>query len=248
MIRKEHEGIHWLEFEQLQDHSKVKHALFLRHGGVSQEPCFSLNACTLPEDDSKNAKENVRRMMQFFPGAHLVFAREVHGVNIKHVVDKTPLLEDCDGLITKQSQMALMITHADCQAAIFYDPVEQILANIHCGWRGNVQNIYQHTVESFKKFGSKPSNLLVCISPSLGPNRSEFVNFQTEFPSHFLEFRISDFHFNLWDLSRDQLKKAGVLSSHIEVAEICTYENSQDYFSYRREKKTGRHAAFAMLC
>ncbi len=228
MIRKQHQEIHWLEFDQLQDHPKVKHALFLRHGGVSLDPCLSLNACTLPGDDPKNAQENVRRMMSFFPKAHLVSAREVHGVSIKHVLDKAPLIEDCDGLITRQSQMALMITHADCQAALFYDPVEHILANVHCGWRGNVQNIYQHTVESFKQLGSKPSNLLVCISPSLGPKWSEFIHFKTEFPSHFQEFRISDFHFNLWDLSRDQLKKAGILSSHIEVAEICTYENSHD--------------------
>ena len=46
-----------------------------------------------------------------------------------------------------QKDCGLVIQHADCQAAIFFDPVRKAIANVHCGWRGSVCNIYAKTVE-----------------------------------------------------------------------------------------------------
>jgi copper oxidase (laccase) domain-containing protein len=46
-------------------------------------------------------------------------------------------------------------------------------------------------------------------------------------------------YFDFWAISRAQLCGAGVLPENITVAEVCTYCN-QDYFSYRRNKETGR--------
>ena len=89
----------------------------------------------------------------------------------------------CDILTTRETERALMIHHADCQAAIFYDPVVHALANVHCGWRGSIQNVYQETLaHMFQTFGSKAENVLVAISPSLGPQNAEFVNFEQELP------------------------------------------------------------------
>lgn len=247
MIHKKHQQIEWLEFEQLQEFSNLKHALFLRHGGVSSEAFESLNMGGGSGDNPLHVEENRRRVMEFFPGGSLISPHQVHGVHLERVESSWSFQGGCDGLITTEKKKALMIKHADCQAALFYDPIKKILGQIHCGWRGNVQNIYAHTVDFLKAMGSNPSDLLVCISPSLGPQHSEFIDFQTEFPPSFQEFQWKECYFNLWDISRSQLKKAGILSSHIEVAEICTYAGKKDYFSYRRDKVTGRHGALAML-
>ena len=48
-------------------------------------------------------------------------------------------------------------------------------------------------------------------------------------------------------MSRAQLEEAGVLSGNIEVASICTYDNPEDYYSYRRDKVTGRNATVVAL-
>ncbi len=248
MIRKKSNGIHWLEFEQLQGISSLQHAVFLRHGGISSKEFGTLNAGRSTGDDPLCVEENRTRILSLFPQGHLVTAMQVHGDRI-HEVKRPYLLEEkCDGLITKEKHNTLMIKHADCQSTIFYDPVEKTLAHVHCGWKGNVLNIYQRTVDRFQEMGSSPSNLLVCISPSLGPQNSEFINHKKEFPAYFLEFQWKENYFNLWDISREQLMQAGVLSSHIECAEICTYENEKDYFSYRRDKVTGRNASMSMLC
>ena len=126
------------------------------------------------------------------------------------------------------------------------DPVCRAIANVHAGWKGNAQNIYREVIERMHAlFRSRPENLLVGISPSLGPDASEFVNWQSELPEFFWEFQFKPNYFNLWELSRKQLLSCGVLAHHIEIASICTYANPQDFFSYRRCKKSGRHGTVA---
>jgi copper oxidase (laccase) domain-containing protein len=110
---------------------------------------------------------------------------------------------------------------------------------VHCGWRGNVQNIYAAIIAAMKAtYGSKPANLFVCISPSLGPNNAEFMNYHRELPESFWSFRIGEKHFNLWEISRWQLMCAGVLEDHIQIAEVDTCSN-EEYFSYRRATHQG---------
>jgi YfiH family protein len=141
-----------------------------------------------------------------------------------------------------------MISHADCQAAIFYDPIQKAIANVHSGWRGNIQNIYASTILKMQQmYGSKPQNLLVCISPSLGPQSAEFTNFQNELPEAFWKFRTPPHHFDFWQISQYQLEESGVLPSHIQIAEIDTLSNPQDYFSYRHSKICGRNATVCAL-
>lgn len=245
MIRKENEEIHWLEFSLLQE-EKLKHGVFLRHGGVSRGAFASLNLGGAVGDEREDVLINRERVQKVLGLESLVFGKQVHGVDV-FCVEKQEPNGACDGLITQEKGLGLTILHADCQAAIFYDPIEHLVANIHCGWRGNVQNIYQKTVDLLQKKGSVPSNLLVCISPSLGPNRAQFIRYQEELPEHFHEFRKDGDLFDFWEISKLQLKEAGVLSSHIECAKLCTHENEVDFFSYRRDKNTGRHATVVSL-
>ena len=53
-------------------------------------------------------------------------------------------------------------------------------------------------------------------------------------------------HFDLWKTNRMLLEKAGV--EKIEVADICTACNTNDWFSHRAEKgRTGRFGALITL-
>ncbi|EKE08239.1 MAG: hypothetical protein ACD_17C00269G0001 [uncultured bacterium] len=140
------------------------------------------------------------------------------------------------------------MTHADCQAAIFYDPVHEAIAVIHAGWRGLVQNIYARTLEAMQReIGTQPQNLIVCIAPSLGPDHAEYKNYKQDFPQEFWDFQKEPNYFNFWDLSRFQLSSLGILDKNIEIVETCTACHLKDYFSYRREKDTGRHGTVVAL-
>ena len=247
MIRKKQQDIEWLEFELLQGFSSIRHGVFLRHGGVSEGAFTSLNVGTSVGDDILCVEENRRRIANIFSVQKIIAGHQVHGVHIGIVGKEECSLVECDGLITEEFGKALMIQHADCQATIFYDPIKNRLAVVHSGWRGSVQNIYKETIDVLKSSGSHPKDLLVCVSPSLGPKASEFINYEKELPLSFMQFRKEGCLFDFWEISRSQLVQEGVIPSHIEIAGICTYENKQDFFSYRRDKITGRNATIAEL-
>jgi len=175
--------------------------------------------------------------------------KQVHGVEIIEVSAKNiGPLPPCDALMTKEAGVPLMVRHADCQAAVFYDPVKQALAVAHCGWRGSVQNIYGAVVRRLKGvYKCRSEDLRVAISPSLGPAAAEFVNFRKELPESFWRHRVTDHHFDFWAISLKQLLELGIKDSHVEIARLCTYTNSEDYFSHRRAKDTGRHGTLACL-
>lgn len=248
MLWKERNGIHWLEFELFQG-LPLTHALFLRNGGVSPKPFFSLNFSPFSGDTHENVQKNIEMALSIINAgsaaySHLEHSNKVIRVDSPGLTNK----KNADALSTSQRGLALMTTYADCQCALIYDPVKHIAGNVHSGWRGCVKNIYKETVEHMKNaHGSKASDLLVGIGPSLSPERAEFMNYAVELPKSFLSYRINEFHFDFWNIAYDQLKDAGVSPAHIEIAKICTYNNPDHFFSYRRDKLTGRHAGFIAL-
>ncbi len=144
--------------------------------------------------------------------------------------------------MTEKRGVGLGVRHADCQAAIFYDPKKHVIAGVHAGWRGNVKNIYKKTIQQMKRtYGTNPKDLIVCISPSLGPSNAEFTNYKTELPESFWRFKEQECHFNLWEIASGQLIELGVPEDQIEIASICTFDHENDFFSFRRERKTGRN-------
>lgn len=251
MIRKQYGDIHWLEFELLAPFQELKHAIFLRCGGKSKGNFDSLNLSFNMGDDPRNVESNISLIKKILSIDRLAAAEQIHQDGIVEVDPSNfETIAQYDALMTNHQQIGLKVSHADCQAAIFYDPVHRAVATVHCGWRGQVCNIYAKAIAAMKEaYGSNPADLHVTISPSLGPQHAEFINFREEFPEPFWQFRVSEYHFDLWALAVWQLKQAKILSSHIQVAEMCTYVNSEDCFSYRRGKRiTGAHGTVAVLC
>jgi YfiH family protein len=244
--------------EQMQflhsDKIPIPHGMFSRHHGTSSPPFSSLNVSHGVGDTTHCVQENRRRIKNILNIDVLLSARQVHGCTI-HVDSGTMKdheVEGCDALITDQPGIGLLIQQADCQALLVHDPIREVIAAIHCGWRGNVANIIESTIEKMRDaLDVNPANLRVVISPSLGPCCAEFVNHPDELPEHFQPFLEAPDHFNFWRISAKQLIDTGVMKDNIEVKEICTCCSS-DYFSYRRAVKkgqptTGRQASVICL-
>lgn len=259
MIRIQRNGLQWLEFELLANFPEVTHAVLTRHGGYSQGIHSSLNLGTRVGDNPEHISANFQKVIDTLSLKHAYSGNQCHGDSIAHI-DHTNLHTSCrydtttnhallcDGLATQTPDIGLFINQADCQAAIFYDPVRRALANVHCGWRGNVKNIYSRMIQHMQQdYQSDPKDIHVCISPSLGPDNSEFINYQTELPESFRQFQIKPTYFDLWSISEWQLKECGILPHHIQIARIDTYANDKDFFSYRRAKTEGRQATLCFL-
>lgn len=245
MLRKKKESIEWLEFEHLQHEGDISHGIFLRSGGVSTAPFASLNAGGKAGDTKENIAENCKRIRAILGINDLFSGEQVHGDKVAVAPSSDALI--CDGLITQKPGLGLMINHADCQAALLYDPVKKIVANIHAGWRGQVQNIYGKAVEQLATMGCKPQDLLVGICPSLGPCCAEFQHYKQELPESFWEYQVRPFYFDLWQIAKEQLLCSGILPHHLQIARICTKCHADEFFSYRREKTTGRNGTVIAL-
>lgn len=245
----EKKKLQWLEFSLLGKYSHIVGATFLRHGGVSAHVFSSLNLSDNVGDHPDCVKVNRYLVKRQLGVDRLVFAKQVHGNNVvmvtKQNIDSLP---EADGLITKEKNIALGITHADCQAALFFDPKNEIIAAAHAGWKGLVTDIYANIVNAMKENGSQPEDIVVCISPSLGPDHAEFKNYKVELPESLWSFRgATEYYFNLWEIAQAKLRDIGILDMNLEIVKTCTFSETKDYFSYRREKLTGRNGTFIAM-
>lgn len=252
MILTTQNGVSSYQFENLATCNGVDHRIFTRNSGYSQPPFASLNVSFGIGDSQKNVAENRDIISRFMGAGQLVCARQVHGCEIAVLSRDSEKRDEtaagrtfsADAMVTDIFGRNLVIQVADCQAVLLYEPIRRVIANVHCGWRGSVQNIIGHTVEVMEQhFGCRPGRIQAGIGPSLGPCCAEFINYSTEIPMEFWRYKGFNKHFDFWSLSRDQLKRTGVNENNIESSGICTRCNTDDFFSYRAQRTTGRFAA-----
>jgi YfiH family protein len=239
-------------YERLSQFEELSHEVFTRHGGISKAPFDSLNVSDETGDNPENVQVNLRIVMGVMGTEQLCSMNQIHGKDIslcgEDLDPVTPSVVNGDAIISNQSNVALMVKSADCQAIILFDPIKRVVANVHCGWRGNRLNIVAAVVARMKSdFQCKPSRILAGIGPSLGPCCAEFITHEEIFPKHFDRFMVRRNYFDLWRLSRWQLLEAGLNKENIEIAGICTRCRTDLFYSYRGEGNTGRFATVVML-
>ena len=251
MILTTRSGVSFYRFENLAACSGIDHRIFTRNCGHSRPPFASLNVGSDTGDSPKNVSKNRDVISRLMGTGRLVFARQVHGCGItvlQHGCEKRDTASadrifTADALVTDISGRNLVIQVADCQAVLLFEPTRRVIANVHCGWRGSVQQIISRTVETMvQQFNCRPGRILAGIGPSLGPCCAEFVNYRTEIPKEYWRYKGLNKHFDFWSLSRDQLQRAGVAENNIESSGICTRCHTDDFFSYRAQRTTGRFA------
>jgi YfiH family protein len=137
-------------------------------------------------------------------------------------------------MVTAQPGQFLVVTVADCQPILMYDPRRRVVANVHSGWRGSVTNVAGRTLAVMtERFGCDPADVQVGIGPSLGPCCAEFVNYRQEIPRELWGYRRDSVYFDFWAMSRDQLTGAGVPPDHIHISELCTKAHGQFFHTGR---------------
>lgn len=214
----------------------LPHGMFSHCGGVSRPPFASLNLSYGVGDSPEKVAVNRQRLKRCLGITQLASAVQVHGDRVLTAEDVGQDIEyeGADALVTNQRGVGLLIQQADCQAVLLHDPVREVVAAAHNGWKGSVLNIIAATVRLMReRYGSDPADLRAVISPSLGPCCAEFVNWRQELPASIRRHQIRENHFDFWAVSQEQLLAAGLRAAQIETAGLCTVCD-QDFFSYRR--------------
>jgi YfiH family protein len=144
---------------------------------------------------------------------------------------------------------------ADCVPIMVYDPNKGIVGVAHAGWMGTLRDVAFATIKAMRdQYACNPADITAGIGPSIGPDHYEIgedviLQVKQKFGSEseqVLGLHNSRTHFDLWKSNKILLERAGV--GKIEIAEICTACNLQDWFSHRAEKgRTGRFGALISL-
>ena len=159
----------------------------------------------------------------------LLTAEQIHGNKIA-VVDRAIRSDKhfaaCDGLITNQRGVALGIHVADCCAVYIVDPKTPAIGLVHSGKKGTELAVVTNAIAQMSsRFGSKPSDLSVQLSPCIRP-----PHYEIDFAAKIIE----------------QCRAQGV--DQIYDYGICAACHLDLYYSYRAEKgRTGRMLALLGL-
>lgn len=184
---------------------------------------------------------------------HWQEVRQVHGPQIIFDPEPGPIDEpgtlEADGLATTRPGAALAIKTADCQPLLLAHKSGKYVAALHVGWRGNVLGFPATGVRDFcEEYGISASDVLAVRGPSLGPGKSEFTGFETEFGPGFADWYDDQTRcVNLWRMTRDQLISTGVSPANIYSLDLCTMSLPELFFSYRREQTCGRQASLIWI-
>lgn len=155
----------------------------------------------------------------------------------------------CDALYTYDAGLALAVFHADCAPVFLYDEVRKWVAVIHAGTQGTLNRITEKTVRHLiEAEGSDPRHIHAYIGPALTfafhpITEAEKENILKANPDFNYGIKRSDgiYYLDVPLLNYGQLRALGVPSTNIEASGIDTYSNPNEYFSFARDKKTGRH-------
>ena len=188
-----------------------------------------------------------------------IVTRENGGDGILRTLDES---EPYDGLITNEKNLLLCTVEADCVPVYFYDPVKEVIAMVHSGWKGTVKKIAEVTIQKMKReFGCQPCDMLVGIGPHICKDCYEvgedlFEEFSRSFDKQdltkiFVSKNQEKYLLNLEEAVRLTLLKNGVAEKNIFSAGVCTLHSQVEgysFCSYRRTKsKTERMLTAIMM-
>ena len=188
-----------------------------------------------------------------------IVTRENGGDGILRPLDEH---EPYDGLITKEKNLLLCTVEADCVPVYFYDPVKEVIAMVHSGWKGTAKKISEVTIQKMKAaFGCQTENLLVAIGPHICKDCYEVgADLLEEFSQSFAPAEMEKifvrknqekYLLNLEEAVRLTLLKNGVQAANIFSAGVCTLHSQKEgcsFCSYRRTKsKTERMLTAIMM-
>ena len=228
----------------------------LRAGGISQPPFDSLNLSPGVGDEAAAVRAN-RSLWAAALGARPVWMRHVHGAQVLRLqagADAGPLAT-ADAAWTSQRGLACTVGAADCMPVLFALCDGSAVAAAHAGWRGLAAGVLQATLQALcSGMGAQPQDCRAWLGPCIGPSHFEvrgdvLAAFGADpgrpdtryFVPHVAADGSARWRANLPALARQALLGAGV--TDIFDSGLCTYSNASNFFSFRRDGTTGRHAA-----
>lgn len=233
-------------------------ALFTtRNGGTSLGAAATLDVgpAQLSAADRDGAvAENRRRLRALLP-ADPVWLAQVHGRNVVEIDQRTlgrvhANPPSADAAVTRVPGVVLSVRTADCLPVLFADRAGSVVAVAHAGWRGLAAGVLEATIAAMRV---PAADLRVWLGPAIGPQAFEvgpdvyaaYCDTDPGATGCFSLLRSQKWLADLPGLARRRLAASGVHGAAVDGS--CTFTDSARFFSYRRDKRSGRMALVAWL-
>ena len=234
--------------------SRVKAIVTTRHGGSSASPYDSLNLAMHVGDTPETVLKN-RKMLREALNLTVepFWLEQVHGIE---VADSRCDIECKAGAsyADKPGNVCVVMT-ADCLPVFLADAEGNEVAVVHAGWKGLLHGVIEAAV---KKFKAPAGKIHAWLGPAIGPDnfevgaevRKAFVdeaqsNVAVSSAFRAVEDKKNKFLADIYQLARFRLNRSGV--KNISGGNFCTVENKEMFYSYRRDRITGRMASLIWI-
>ena len=206
-------------------------------GGKSSGNFDNFNLAIHVNDSRKNVLENRKILkVQFDLPSDPVWINQTHSsacidaASIKNFVD-------ADASYSSKLGIVCAVMTADCLPIFVSNKDGTMVGIAHAGWRGLVSGIIENLIKSFNSDGD---NLVVHLGPAISKSSFEVgdevmklflaknVNFERSFT-----IKNNTNYLDLYDAARVILE--GFQIKLISGGDRCTFQESNDFFSYRRD-------------
>ncbi|RQR51070.1 peptidoglycan editing factor PgeF [Burkholderia sp. Bp9140] len=219
-------------------------------------------------DDPGHVAENRARLLALAGQSRAAWLEQVHGARIvraDEVIEAAPGAAaapvQADASVTDRADAVCVVMVADCLPVLLCDAQGRAVGAAHAGWRGLAAGIVEQTAARVAALaGGATDELHAYLGPAIGPRafevgadvREAFLDTaaQSEHDETRQAFVAMDgapgkFLADLYALARLRLARAGV--AHVSGGTACTVTEHARFYSYRRDRVTGRMAAAIWL-
>ncbi len=165
-----------------------------------------------------------------------------------------------DGLVSTQPLQALWVASADCTPVLIANAKTGQVAAVHAGWRGTSRKIVPEAIAQMQSQGSKLEDLLIAMGPAISgevyqvseqvaaevgrsiishDNEKFIVDALRELPNSpiLADPEPGRVRLDVRRVNSKQMEMLGISTEQIAIAPYCTYQSTEHFFSYRREKQ-----------
>jgi len=215
---------------------------------IQSSSCFAeFNLGTHVGDAFENIHHNRNLLTNLLPEhTNIQWLEQVHGNQVHYATEYSSSPIEADAIITQSKNIALSIMTADCLPILIAAADGSEIAAIHGGWKPLANNIINKTLT---KMNTPAEQLCAWLGPCIsekvfevgGEVKRAFVEQNSDLETAFMPTQQTDKYLaNLHFIAKSQLKNFDVPC--INELQHCTYSMAEQYYSYRREQKTGRMA------
>lgn len=193
--------------------------------------------------------ERNRMLLSALCPSEPVWLEQVHGTSVANA-DRSGCLPMADACISRRSAAVCVVMTADCLPVLLCDVRGTVVGAAHAGWRGLASGVLEATLEDMNV---NNGDLMAWLGPAISQDsfevgdevREAFLDVQPQANIAFKHGRPGKWYADIYALARQRLEALGV--SNIHGGGFCTYRDTDRFYSFRRDGKTGRMGTFIWL-